>query len=119
MKLTASPIVTVVFGTTNNPWDLSRTPGGSTGGGAAALAAGLTYISVGSDVGGSIRIPAHFCGVFGHKSSQTVVPYEGNILPAAKTLWVGGLLARSAQDLKTGLEILKITAKAANKWRFL
>jgi amidase len=55
-----------IYGTTNNPWDLKRTPGGSSGGSAAALAAGLGYLSVGSDIGGSIRVPAHFCGIFGH-----------------------------------------------------
>jgi amidase len=56
-----------IYGTTNNPWDVSRTPGGSSGGSAAALAAGLTGIEAGSDIGGSIRIPAHYCGVFGLK----------------------------------------------------
>ena len=56
-----------IYGTTNNPWDLGRTPGGSSGGAAAALAAGLTGLETGSDIGGSIRNPAHFCGVFGHK----------------------------------------------------
>src|SRR5262249_15438855 len=57
------------------------TPGGSTGGGAAALAAGLTYLSVGSDIGGSIRVPAHFCGVYGHKPTLNVVPMHGHIPP--------------------------------------
>jgi Asp-tRNA(Asn)/Glu-tRNA(Gln) amidotransferase A subunit family amidase len=56
-----------VYGTTNNPWDPSRTPGGSSGGAAAALAAGLTGLELGSDIGGSIRNPAHYCGVWGHK----------------------------------------------------
>ncbi|MEC7780057.1 MAG: amidase family protein, partial [Pseudomonadota bacterium] len=56
-----------IYGTTNNPWDTSRTPGGSSGGSAAALAAGFTALEAGSDIGGSIRTPAHFCGVFGHK----------------------------------------------------
>jgi len=54
-----------VYGTTNNPWDLTRTPGGSSGGSAAALAAGLTAIEAGSDIGSSIRNPAHYCGVYG------------------------------------------------------
>jgi amidase len=63
-----------VYGQSNNPWDVTRTPGGSTGGGAAALAAGLTYLEPGSDLAGSIRIPAHFCGVYGHKPSLDVVP---------------------------------------------
>jgi amidase len=56
-----------IYGTTNNPWDVSRTPGGSSGGTAAALAAGLGFLGLGSDIGGSIRAPAHFCGIFGHK----------------------------------------------------
>src|SRR3974377_1312836 len=55
------------YGTTHNPWGVSRTPGGSSGGSAAALAAGLTGLEAGSDIGGSIRIPAHFSGVFGLK----------------------------------------------------
>jgi len=70
-----------VYGQTNNPWDVARTPGGSTGGGAAALAAGLTYLEPGSDLAGSIRIPAHFCGVYGHKPSLDVVPMRGHIPP--------------------------------------
>lgn len=98
-----------VFGTTNNPWDLERTPGGSTGGGAAALAAGLSYLSLGSDVGGSIRIPAHFCGVYGHKPTVNVVPFRGHIpksLYSRQMLWVAGPLARSAEDLKKAMEVL-------------
>src|SRR5215475_2659480 len=63
-----------VYGRSNNPWDLERTPGGSTGGGAAALAAGLTPLEFGSDIGGSIRVPAAFCGVYGHKPSETARP---------------------------------------------
>jgi amidase len=66
-----------IYGTTNNPWDLSRTPGGSSGGSAAALAAGLTGIDVGSDIAGSIRNPAHFCGVFGLKPTWGVVAPKG------------------------------------------
>jgi amidase len=67
-----------IFGRTNNPWDLARTPGGSTGGGAAALAAGLTPLELGSDIGGSIRVPAAFCGVYGHRPSETAVPRSGH-----------------------------------------
>jgi len=95
-----------VFGTTNNPWNHKLTPGGSTGGGAAALAAGLSYLSLGSDIGGSIRIPAHFCGVYGHKPSLNVVPMRGHIPPPPEVLIppadlaVTGPLARSAADLK-------------------
>ena len=60
--------------TTNNPWDLSRTSGGSTGGGAAALASGMGFLELGSDIGGSIRVPAHFCGVYGHKPTLGLIP---------------------------------------------
>jgi len=102
-----------IFGTTNNPWDLKRTPGGSTGGGAAALAAGLTYLCVGSDIGGSIRIPAHFCGVYGHKPTVNLVPTRGHIPPPPggppeppAELNVAGPLARSAADLKAAVEAL-------------
>jgi amidase len=101
-----------IFGTTNNPWDHKLTPGGSTGGGAAAIAAGLSYLSIGSDIGGSIRTPSHFCGVFGHKPSLNVVPRQGHIppppgiiLPPAD-LPVIGPLARSAADLKLALKII-------------
>ena len=68
-----------VYGTTNNPWDVTRIPGGSSGGAAAALAAGLTGFELGSDIGGSIRNPAHFCGVYGLKPSWGVVPSRGHI----------------------------------------
>ena len=101
-----------VFGTSNNPWDHKLTPGGSTGGGAAALAAGLSYLSLGSDIGGSIRIPAHFCGLYGHKPSLNVVPSRGHIPPLPGTLIppanlaVIGPLARSAADLKLALNII-------------
>ena len=100
-----------VFGRTNNPWDLSRSPGGSTGGGAAALAAGLTPLEFGSDIGGSIRIPAAFCGVFGHKPSETAVPRSGHFpgtpLPnAARVLSVLGPMARDARDLELALDVI-------------
>jgi len=100
-----------IFGTTNNPWDIERTPGGSTGGGAAALAAGLSYLSIGSDIGGSIRTPSNFCGVFGHKPSLNVISGRGHIPPLPGTLVppsnlsVIGPLARSAADLKLALKI--------------
>jgi amidase len=67
-----------IYGTTNNPWDLSRTPGGSSGGAAAALAAGLVPLELGSDIGGSLRAPAHFCGVFAHKPSIELIPQRGS-----------------------------------------
>jgi amidase len=101
-----------VFGTTNNPWDVMRTPGGSTGGGAAALAAGLSFLEPGSDIGGSIRIPAHFCGVYGHKPTIGVVPQRGHIPPPPglvsppPILPVVGPLARSAADLLAAMEVL-------------
>jgi amidase len=100
-----------VFGRTNNPWDLTRTPGGSTGGGAAALAAGLTPLEVGSDIGGSIRVPAAFCGVYGHRPSETALPRSGQMpfppIPNPLTLMgVQGPLARSADDLELALDVL-------------
>jgi amidase len=66
-----------VYGTTNNPWDLTRSPGGSSGGAAAALAAGFVPLELGSDIGGSLRSPAHFCGVFSHKPSLDLLPQRG------------------------------------------
>jgi amidase len=101
-----------VAGTTNNPWDLTRTPGGSTGGGAAGLAAGFGFLELGSDIGGSIRTPCHFCGVYGLKPTLNVVPVEGHIPPppgvviAVVDLGVAGPLARSAQDLRLELEVI-------------
>src|SRR5260370_4878675 len=70
-----------LYGTSNNPWDLNRTPGRSTGGGAAALAAGLGHLTLGSDIGGSIRIPSHFCGVYGHKPTLELVSATGHVPP--------------------------------------
>jgi len=100
-----------VYGTTNNPWDVTRTPGGSSGGAAAALAAGLTPIEIGSDIGGSIRNPAHFCGVFGHKPTWGILPDRGHIPGppgslAQTDLAVVGPMARSAEDLALLLDIL-------------
>ena len=95
-----------IYGTTNNPWDLSRTPGGSSGGSAAALAAGLTGLEAGSDIGSSIRNPAHYCGVYGHKPTYGIVPPRGQALPgrvAQGDISVIGPLARSADDLALGL----------------
>jgi amidase len=95
-----------IYGTTNNPWDLSRTPGGSSGGSAAALAAGLTGLEAGSDIGGSIRVPAHFCGVLGLKPTWGVVSTRGQALPGAHAysdISVVGPLARGADDLDIAL----------------
>ena len=70
-----------IYGTTNNPWDLTRAPGGSSGGSAAALATGMSALEIGSDIGASIRNPAHYCGVYGHKPTFGIVPIKGQRLP--------------------------------------
>lgn len=105
-----------LHGTTSNPWDPRRTTGGSSGGSAAAVAAGMTSLDLGSDMGGSIRIPAAWCGVFGLKPTKGVVPTEGAAPspsdPAfdpsllAEDIAVSGPLARSAKDLDLALSIL-------------
>jgi len=98
-----------IYGTTNNPWDLTRTPGGSSGGSSAALAAGLTALEAGSDIGGSIRNPAHFCGIYGHKPTWGVVSDEGHSLPggyAPADIAVVGPMARSAEDLALSMDIV-------------
>jgi len=99
-----------IYGTTNNPYDLGRTPGGSSGGSAAALAAGLTALETGSDIGGSIRNPAHFCGVFGHKPTWNLLCMSGHSGPgethAGPDISVIGPLGRSAQDLDTAVRIM-------------
>ena len=100
-----------VFGQTNNPWNLERTPGGSSGGSAAALAAGFTPLELGSDIGGSIRGPASTCGICGHKPSYGIVPALGQIPGPPGTLTqadiaVAGPMARTVEDLELGLDIL-------------
>lgn len=100
-----------LFGLTRNPWDGERTVGGSSGGAAAALAAGLTSLELGSDIGGSIRVPAHFCGVYGHKPSHGLVSTEGHIRPppghvAPAELGVAGPLARSPFDLEMLFDVV-------------
>jgi amidase len=103
-----------VYGQTNNPWDTSRTPGGSSGGAAAALAAGLTGLEIGNDIGGSIRLPAHFCGIYGHKPSYNIVSMQGarkpwtlkTEFPTETDLAVNGPLARSAEDLMLAMDII-------------
>jgi amidase len=95
-----------IYGTTNNPWDVTRVPGGSSGGSAAALAAGLTGLEAGSDIGASIRNPAHYCGVYGHKPTYGTVSPRGQALPgkvAVSDISVVGPMARSAEDLALGL----------------
>lgn len=112
-----------VYGTTRNPFDPARSPGGSSGGSAAALASGLTPLELGSDIGGSIRNPAHFCGVYGHKPSQGLVPGRGHIpgppgALAPVDLAVVGPLARSADDLDLALGVLAGPApEDAVAWR--
>jgi len=100
-----------VYGTTHNPWDPARVPGGSSGGSAAALAAGLSALELGSDIGASIRNPAHYCGVWGHKPTWGVVPQQGQQLPGMECvdsidIGVAGPLARSAYDLTLAMEVL-------------
>jgi amidase len=109
-----------IYGRTVNPWDTGRSAGGSSGGAAAALAAGMTALEVGSDIGGSIRVPAHFCGVYGHKPSFGVVPRRGHGLdPAAPggDLSVAGPLARSARDLALAMGVLAGADPAEGPWQ--
>ena len=100
-----------IYGTSHNPWDVARSPGGSSGGSAAALAAGLSTLELGSDIGSSIRNPAHYCGVWGHKPTWGVLPSQGHQLPGdvcADNTDIGavGPLARSAHDLTLAMEVL-------------
>jgi amidase len=110
-----------LFGRTNNPWDLSRTPGGSSGGSAAAIAAGFSLLELGSDLAGSIRIPAAFCGVFGHRPSHGILSSEGYGFPgtfASSDLSTIGPLARSATDLMLVFELLAGPGSAeSTAWR--
>ena len=98
-----------IYGTTNNPWDLARAPRGSSGGSAVALATGMSALEIGSDIGASIRNPAHYCGVYGHKPTWGVVPYQGHLLPGVVQpgdITVAGPLARSARDLATMMKLI-------------
>lgn len=101
-----------VFGRTNNPWDTSRSPGGSTGGGAAAIAAGMSALELGADIGGSVRIPAHFSGVLALKPTEHRVPLTGHIPPlpgearAARHQNTIGPLARSVDDLELAFQLI-------------
>ena len=98
-----------VYGTTKNPWDQTRTPGGSSGGSAAAIATGMSTLEVGSDIGSSIRNPAHFCGVFGLKPTHKVVSSHGQSIIESHSetdISVAGPLARTVEDLKLGFETL-------------
>jgi amidase len=101
-----------IYGATNNPWDIGRSPGGSSGGSAAALAAGFGTLSFGSDIGGSLRMPAHFCGVYTHKPTIGLVPMRGYgpplslPMPSHGDLAVVGPLARTAADLALALDVV-------------
>ncbi|MBT7714918.1 MAG: amidase [Deltaproteobacteria bacterium] len=105
-----------LHGTTNNPWDMNRTPGGSSGGSAASVAAGLTAVEIGNDIGGSIRHPANFCGIYGHKSTFGIVPHHGTLPPIPglfngdyginTDIVVNGPLARSAEDLQLMMDLI-------------
>ncbi len=100
-----------LFGVTNNPWNSERTPGGSSGGSATALAAGFTSFEIGSDIGGSIRVPANWCGVYGHKPTHGIIPERGHIpgppgMLSEADLSVIGPLARSAEDLDLLLGVM-------------
>ena len=110
-----------IYGTTNNPWDLERVPGGSSGGAAAALAAGLTGLEAGSDIGGSIRNPAHYCGVYGHKATWGVLPLRGHAKPgvlAPTDISVIGPLARDAGDLALAVDVMAGPDRIeANGWK--
>src|SRR6185436_2908753 len=102
-----------IYGVSNNPWDLTRTPGGSSGGSAASLAAGMAFLSIGSDIGGSIRTPAAFCGIYGHKPTLDIVNLLGHFPGGlhgdpgfSSSLAVAGPMARYAEDLEASLRIL-------------
>jgi amidase len=100
-----------VYGRTSNPWDLTRTPGGSSGGAAAALAAGITSLEIGSDIGGSLRLPAHFCGVATLKPTYGRVPILGHVPPppgslSVRDLNVAGPMARNVGDLRLLLSVI-------------
>lgn len=124
-----------VYGRTSNPHDLSRSPGGSSGGSAAAVASGMVPCDYGTDIGGSVRVPAHFCGVWGHKTTWGLVPKHGHEHPAMSRaegfvaaadgpLSIAGPLARNAADLavlvEAGAEVpLRRRAKPLQECRLL
>lgn len=121
-----------LYGTSNNPWDPSRTTGGSSGGAAGSLATGITALEIGSDIGGSLRVPANFCGVYSHKPTWEAVSQRGHVPPAPgakapRDLNVVGPMARSARDLQmlfsllsrkqiAALETPKITTLRIGLW---
>ncbi len=105
-----------IYGTTSNPWDTARTPGGSSGGAAVAVATGFAAFELGSDIAGSIRIPSGFVGVYGHKPTHGIVPLAGHIPPVPPSVRVPGVppadiavagpIARSVDDLELLLDVL-------------
>ncbi len=101
-----------LFGQANNPWDITRTPGGSTGGGAASIAAGFSPLEIGSDIGGSVRIPAHFCGIYSIKPTDHLISLAGHIPEppgspnGVRRMGMPGPLARSIEDLRLALTLL-------------
>jgi len=112
-----------IFGTTNNPWNTARVPGGSSGGAAVATAAGFTSFEIGSDIGGSIRTPSNWCGIYGHKTTHGIIPGRGHIpgppgMLSEADLAVMGPLARSAADLELLLGVQAgPSADRARAWR--
>ena len=113
-----------VFGRTNNPWDAARTPGGSSGGAAAAIAAGLSCLDLGSDIGGSIRIPSHFCGVFGLKATGGCISGAGHLASRRRVVGPAGWepllelasfgpIARSIDDLRLSFPIVADSARVS------
>lgn len=101
-----------LYGTTNNPWDHDRTSGGSSGGSAAALASGFGALSIGSDLAGSLRTPAHFCGIYAHKPTVGLAATRGMVAPPAQPLPIDldlavvGPMARTARDLSLLLDVM-------------
>lgn len=110
-----------LFGTTNNPWHLDRSPGGSSGGSAAAVASGMSAFDMGSDIGGSIRIPASFCGLFGHKPTYGIVSQAGYMdrldgRYAISDLNVLGPLARHPEDLRMVMSVIAGASPGDTGW---
>jgi len=110
-----------LYGTTNNPWDIRRTCGGSSGGSATAIACGMSAIEVGSDIGGSLRNPAHYCGVFAHKPTYGIVPQSGETFPGTEApadLSCNGPIARNVDDLCLALDVLGgPDGRSASAWK--
>ncbi|HTT99293.1 MAG TPA: amidase family protein [Rhizomicrobium sp.] len=109
-----------IYGTTNNPYDVTRVPGGSSGGAAAALATGITPLEIGSDIGGSLRTPANFCGVTSLKPTWGKLPMRGHVPPppgvdAEVDLGVGGPMARNVDDLKLLWSVLNKSSETARR----